>query len=85
MSGIYFLIARNKIIYIGKSTFLERRIARHSSVKYTQVRVIECQADKLMEYERRLIQYFRPKYNKQHNPNYKFESAPRLPKRIIYA
>lgn len=69
-SGIYFLIWRNKIIYIGQSIDLDRRMYEHRWVRFSYYREIECHPSKLREYEKRLIVYFRPRYNRWLNPDF---------------
>ena len=63
MIGIYFLIYKRQIIYIGKSRKLGIRIGQHSDKKFDCIRLIECDSQKLDEYERRLIMKFKPSMN----------------------
>lgn len=76
MTGIYFLIRNRKIIYIGQSTDVMRRLREHcQSCWFTKFRVIECDYSRLDEYEKRLIKLFKPPLNTQHNTvrsNHKF-------------
>ena len=68
MIGIYFLIRNKKIIYIGKSIDVMRRLKEHCQcVWFTQFRVIPCDIRKISEYEKRLIKYFKPVLNNKHN------------------
>lgn len=64
--GVYFLIGKGKIVYIGKSTSLLNRLASHVSIKFDKIRFIQCDELRLDEYERRWIMRFRPKGNFRH-------------------
>lgn len=66
-SGIYFLIKKGKVVYIGKSIdVLCRAFFGGHRIHFDSVRVIKCDPKRLSEYERRLIIIFRPKHNKAH-------------------
>jgi len=63
---IYFLINRNKIVYIGKSESVRLRIHHHNCyIKYNKIRLIPCRAKDMTRYERRWIAKFRPIHNVQ--------------------
>jgi len=62
MSGIYFLFINSSLVYIGQSIDVERRLKTHS-IAYHRSRVIQCPVDKLLHYEKRLINYFKPEMN----------------------
>lgn len=80
-SCIYFLFKRKKLIYIGQTSDFEIRVRSYGPYCYiTKIRIIRCHPDKLKEYERRLIAYFRPPGNKQHNPDLKFKDPERFMK-----
>jgi predicted GIY-YIG superfamily endonuclease len=64
MTGIYFLLNRGRVVYIGQSIYIPRRITEHRDKKFSAFRAIECSLDKLNFYEYRWIKKFRPKYNK---------------------
>ncbi len=63
MTGIYFLIKDNIIVYIGQSINVEKRIVSHRDKDFDSFRVIVCDNSKLLEYEKRLISLFKPKLN----------------------
>jgi hypothetical protein len=62
MSGIYFLFINGNLIYIGQSIDVHRRLKGHS-ITYHTYRIIPCPVDKLLYYEKRLINYFKPELN----------------------
>jgi len=62
--GIYFLIRNSKVVYVGQSRDIDRRIASHKLDKiFTSYRYILCDEDRLLHYEKRLIRLFRPELN----------------------
>jgi len=63
ISGIYFLIHKNKIVYIGRTTHLFSRVTQHQ-IKWDSVRIIQCSYKECSKYEKRWIKKFMPKYNK---------------------
>lgn len=67
MTGIYFLILRNKVVYIGQTTRWPSRLAGHCYKNFNKVRFIECKRSKLSYYEMRWIKRFKPELNKIHN------------------
>jgi hypothetical protein len=72
VSGIYFFIKDNEIIYIGKSLDVIRRVRHHDHKnKFDHFRVIQCDPDKLDFYEKRLIFFFKPKLNIQFKNKFK--------------
>lgn len=63
-TGIYFLIKDGIIIYIGQSTRITKRIRDHKRDKdFDHYRVIACNESLLLQYEKRLIKYFKPRLN----------------------
>lgn len=63
---IYFLINKNKVVYVGQSKSLRNRIHFHNCYKiYNKIRIIKCDVERLNYYERRWIARFKPKYNSQ--------------------
>lgn len=66
---IYFLLHQGQIVYIGQSRNVQQRLKLHDLKEYDSVRIIACDSDKVDYWERRLITYFKPKYNFNHNPN----------------
>lgn len=69
VSGIYFLIKKGKIVYIGQTVNLSNRLSAstyHPCRDYDYIRVVACDGCKMKYYERRWIIKFRPKYNHMH-------------------
>lgn len=66
LTGIYFMIRKRKIVYIGKTTNLIIRLAQseHVNRRYDYLRFIQCDEVSLERYERRWIKKFKPKMNK---------------------
>lgn len=75
-SGIYFLFKGKRLIYIGQSINVHLRIYEHLRVDYTSVRIIDCDPEKLIEYEKRLIAYFNPLCNKVHKTSLEYSPLP---------
>lgn len=68
--GIYFLLSKNNIIkYIGMSEWnVYSRVLQHDLDKF-RVKIIKVKdRKKIRWYERRLIQLFKPIYNRQYLP-----------------
>ena len=63
MIGIYFLIRNRKIVYIGQSKNVEKRLKSHLKKEYDSVRVIQCAIESLSYYEKRWIKLFKPELN----------------------
>ena len=63
VSCVYFLIKKRKVIYIGQNKHFYRRIKQHAYKDHDTYRFIECHSDKLLEYESRWINRFKPKLN----------------------
>lgn len=62
MSGIYFLFKNNRMVYIGQSINVQKRISSHTK-DFDAFRVIPCAVPDLLKYEKRLINYFKPELN----------------------
>lgn len=62
-SGVYFLLDGNELVYIGSTTDFPRRIIAHNDKRFDRIRFIKCSNFKI--YEKRLMRYFKPKYNTQ--------------------
>jgi len=63
---VYFLLNESKVVYIGCTKRLDRRIKEHKSSgkKFTSHRAIECvDLETAENYERRWIKRFKPEYN----------------------
>lgn len=65
MSGIYFLLQNGKVVYVGQSTNVEKRLIQHrcSDKEFDSYRVMNCAHDLLLYYEKRWIKRFKPIYN----------------------
>ncbi|MFA6904417.1 MAG: GIY-YIG nuclease family protein [Gallionellaceae bacterium] len=66
MSGVYFLILHERIIYIGKSVDVYNRISNHRSNGriFTHYSIIQCPPEGLNELESKYILAFNPVGNK---------------------
>ncbi len=65
--GIYFLINRKKIVYVGQSLAVYARIHTHMREKlktFDSIAVLRCQQHELTRFETFYINKFRPLYNK---------------------
>jgi len=72
---------KKELIYIGQTINLKQRFSQFTHIRIDFIRFIECDQEKLRHYEKRLISYFKPKCNRHHNPNYKFQQAEHFPLR----
>lgn len=71
--GIYFLIKKDVIVYIGQSKKVFHRIETHRddpNKDFDTACYFECKEEELDTFERVLIYAFRPKYNTTFNPDY---------------
>lgn len=78
LCGIYFLIAKGQIVYVGQSVDIHRRMAGHRDKDGVIGGMLEKKFDRyawilapehdLGRIERAYIQAFRPKYNLSQNP-----------------
>lgn len=70
--GIYFLICKSKVVYVGKATYsIEDRLNIHRSrrrMKFDSIYVIKCDTSELNLLEKQYIAKFTPKYNFTDNP-----------------
>lgn len=62
-TGVYFLISREVVVYIGQTKRWPLRLSGHSEKEFDNFRFIECDPVKRLYYESRWIKYFSPKYN----------------------
>jgi len=65
-SGIYFLLDKEEIVYIGKSTNIIKRVTEHFSEgikKFNLYSYIPVEVDSLSEAEDFFIKKYKPKYN----------------------
>lgn len=63
MTGVYVLLYRKKVVYIGQTRKWPNRLFQHKLVKFDEARLIECKIDDLRYFESRLIRIFKPKFN----------------------
>lgn len=62
--GVYFLLDKREVVYIGQSTSVLSRMVGHNDKVFDDVRMIEvAEAPTRLELERALISEFKPKYN----------------------
>lgn len=66
-SCVYFLIWKNKVVYVGRSTSLSFRIQNHieSGKVFDTIYYITVPLSKLADTEAELIKHFRPEYNRK--------------------
>lgn len=64
---IYFLVDRDEVIYIGKTTHGAKRPLSHKDKIFDKVYYIECLEEELDYLENEQILRYKPKYNKQLN------------------
>lgn len=64
ISGIYFLISGNEIIYVGQSRNILYRVGYHSrSIAFDAYSVLPCPPGNLTDLERKMIKKFNPRLN----------------------
>jgi hypothetical protein len=82
--GIYFLINRGVVTYIGKSKDWFARMMYHKVqlMPFDSARLIECSEDKLDYYESRWIKRFMPIYNHQLKGRKEYVKKKKYPKTI---
>ena len=77
MSGIYFLIQDNEIIYVGQSVNIFARIATHIEQKeFDSYAYLECPPEQLNTYESLYIHTLRPKLNGRQTHDKRVPMAP---------
>lgn len=66
MSGVYFLLLDNRVMYVGKSVDMYCRISEHRTKgrKFTHFSVIPCPPEDLAELESKYILAFAPEGNR---------------------
>jgi excinuclease UvrABC nuclease subunit len=63
--GVYFLLRRGKIVYVGQSKNPLFRIGQHATrLKFDAFAVLPCAMEDLLVFEGAFILKFRPRYNK---------------------
>lgn len=61
---VYLLYSGFKLIYVGMTNNIDRRLSEHGKHKYTSVGMITCDnKQSAMQYERLMIGYFQPELN----------------------
>lgn len=68
MTCVYFLLRSGRVVYIGQTINLRKRLPKHYKKRYDAVRWILCPKELLLHYESRWINRFKPKYNKKPGP-----------------
>lgn len=71
LSGIYYLMASQRLVYIGKSTNIRRRIESHRTagkVFFTHAFWTPCGEREANDCEMPIIRYLKPHYNKLAGP-----------------
>ena len=72
--SIYLLIDQmqfegEQVVYVGQSIQPYARMSQHLRDKFfTHIRVMPCRRDRMSYWEKKLIQAFKPEYNRTHNP-----------------
>lgn len=66
ITGIYFLLRKDRVVYVGKSTNILGRICKHT-YNFDGYSYIECAKEELDLYEVAYITKFKPRYNTNHN------------------
>lgn len=62
--GVYLLIKDHIVVYVGQTYDLEVRLKQHKNKDWDRYHFFECHPDSLNQFEERLIDKFRPKYNR---------------------
>lgn len=63
--GVYILLNKGVIVYIGKTqSIFERMLAHKKDKEFDCFRIFFCDDRMMQHYEQRLIKIFRPRYNK---------------------
>lgn len=67
--GIYFLMDKSEVVYIGQSINIDLRIAQHKRTdkEFDRTLYLECGAKELDLLEAAHIQEYQPRYNKVNN------------------
>jgi hypothetical protein len=67
LCGVYFLLDRQKVVYVGKSSNVHYRLGEHFSKKhmiFDRFHIVPCEACDVDHVEALYIATLRPKYNK---------------------
>jgi len=73
ISGVYLLIEKNELIYIGQSKDIKKRVKQHNYNFDIVLIIIPVEEDK-KSIEKELIRQYRPKNNYSNNPDKKVDS-----------
>jgi hypothetical protein len=65
-TGVYFLIYKNKVVYVGQSTNVYSRITAHHDKTFDSFAFIQCETNTLDGLESLYIHVFRPPLNGDH-------------------
>jgi len=67
--GVYVLFSKNVVVYVGESINPYTRVISHMKDKeFDYFRVLYCRSNRKKYWEKKLIESYRPKYNKTHKP-----------------
>lgn len=73
IKGVYFLIFKDKIVYVGYSKDILKRVKAHNKdIKkiFNKISYVTYEDDEQMKNdEREYIAYIKPRYNKRDNPD----------------
>jgi hypothetical protein len=61
--GVYFLIDKDEVVYVGQSVNIYSRIGQHSYKKFDRYAFIPCEASSLNTLESLYIHFLQPKLN----------------------
>ena len=62
--GIYFLVYKNKVVYVGQSIRIQGRVIEHTDKKFSAVFFLSIPPEDLNEIELKWIKKLKPKYNR---------------------
>jgi GIY-YIG catalytic domain len=68
ISGVYFLMAGDDVLYVGQSKNVYSRIAQHmanAQFEFDHFVITECHADHLLSLEAKFINELNPRWNKE--------------------
>lgn len=71
-NSIYFLINKNKIVYVGSSVSVLKRISSHTKKRdmvFDSYNSISSNSENFRHIEKKYIEKFKPKYNIKNNTN----------------
>ena len=74
LSGVYFLVLGDEVVYVGQSTNVHARIPNHADKEFDKYAFVPCDVDLLNKLESLYIHVLRPKING--NLNTQEKSAP---------